>query len=164
MPQARTYTRLQITLHWLIAALILIQLTVNTDMQQAFAQRLATGAIPENAGAIFHATIGIAVLFLALLRLGLRFWHGVPEPEGNNSALVAFLSLATHWLLYGFMFLMPVTGAVAWFFGIELAGVVHELGRLVLIPAILLHVAGAVIEELVLNNRVVGKMLRSRAR
>lgn len=164
MTKTPTYSRMQITLHWIIAALILIQLTVNADMQQAFAQRLATGVLPENSGAIFHAVVGIVVFFLALLRLGLRFWHGVPEPEGNNSALVAFLSLATHWLLYGFMFLMPVTGALAWFFGIELAGIVHELGRLVLIPAILLHVAGAVVEELVLNNRVVGKMLRSRAR
>ncbi|KKB75804.1 hypothetical protein VW35_18700 [Devosia soli] len=164
MAQIKTYSRLQIFLHWTIAALIVIQLTINADMQQAFAQRLSSGTIPDNAGAIFHAVIGILVFFLALLRLGLRFWHGVPEPEGNLSPLVGFLSLATHWLLYGFMFLMPVTGAMAWFFGIELAGVLHELGRLVLIPAILLHVAGAVVEELVLDNRVVRKMLRSRAR
>jgi cytochrome b561 len=159
MARPQHYSRTQIVLHWLIAGLILIQLTINADMQQAFAQRLASGVLPANAGAIFHAVVGIAVLVLACLRLMLRLRLGTPAPNSNTGMLVHLLSVLTHWLLYGFLFFMPLTGALAWFFGIELAGIAHELGRLILIPAILLHAAGAMVEELVLDNRVVGKML-----
>lgn len=154
------YSRLQITLHWLIAALIVIQLTVNADMQEAFAQRLATGALPPDSGAIFHMVIGITILALALLRLVIRLVRGVPEAPKDNSPLINLLSHATHLLLYGFMVLMPLTGALAWFFGIEWSATLHELGRLVLIPAIFLHVAGVVVEELVLRNPILRRMLR----
>lgn len=154
------YSRLQIVLHWTIAALIVVQLTINSDMQQAFAQRLA-GTMPVNSGAIFHATVGILVLLLATLRVGIRVLRGAPEPPRGNHPLLNLLSHATHLLLYGFLFLMPITGALAWFGGIEIAAVLHELGRFVLIPIIFLHVGGAIVEELVLGNRVVGRMLSS---
>lgn len=157
------YSRLQIVMHWTVAALILMQLTINADMQQAFAQRLAYGALPENVGATFHAVIGIAILVLAILRLGVRRFHGVPLPPKGNHPLLNLLSHATHLLLYGFLFFMPISGAVAWFGGIEMAGVLHELGRFILIPAILLHIGGAVVEELVLGNRVVRRMIRAKS-
>ncbi|KRA97879.1 hypothetical protein ASD83_12440 [Devosia sp. Root685] len=162
MSSPRGYSRLQIVLHWTIAALIVVQLTINADMQQAFAQRLA-GTIPDNFGAIFHAAIGISILVLAVLRLGLRQVRGVPEPPKGNHPLLNLLSHLTHLLLYGFLFFMPISGAIAWFGGIETAGVLHELGRLILIPAILLHVGGAVVEELVLGNRVVRRITSAKA-
>lgn len=160
MPVPRAYSGVQIALHWIIAALLLVQLTVNTDMQKAFAQRLTSGALPDNAGAIFHAGIGILILVLALVRVSIRTTRGVPAPHKDNHPLINLLSHATHLLLYGFLFFMPITGALAWFTGIELAGVMHELGRLVLIPAILLHLGGALFEELVLNQRVIKRMVR----
>ncbi|MBJ3785011.1 cytochrome b [Devosia sediminis] len=161
MPQPRAYSGVQIALHWIIAALLLVQLTINTDMQRAFAQRLSSGTLPENTGAIFHAAIGILILVLALIRLSIRTTRGVPAPHDNHP-LINMLSHATHLLLYGFLFFMPITGALAWFTGIELAGVMHELGRLVLIPAILLHLGGALFEELVLNKRVIKRMVRAK--
>jgi len=157
------YSRLQIILHWTIAALIIVQLTVNSDMQLAFAQRLAGSSLPENTGAWFHAVVGIAVLVLATLRLGIRRFHGVPLPPKANHPLLNLLGHATHLLLYGFLFFMPISGAIAWFGGIETAGVMHELGRFILIPAILLHIGGAVVEELVLGNRVIRRMIRAKS-
>lgn len=157
------YSRLQIILHWSIAALILIQLTINSDMQQAFAQRLAGATLPENAGATFHGIIGIAVLVLAVVRLGFRHIHGVPLAPKANHPLLNLLGHATHLLLYGFLFFMPISGALAWFGGIETAAVLHELGRFILIPAILLHIGGAILEELVLNNRVIRRMIRAKS-
>lgn len=163
MSSPSRYSRLQIVMHWTVAALILMQLTINADMQQAFAQRLAGTMLPDNAGATFHAAIGIAVLVLAILRLGIRRFHGVPLPPKGNHPLLNLLSHATHLLLYGFLFFMPISGAIAWFGGIETAGVLHELGRFILIPAILLHIGGAVVEELVLGNRVVRRMIRTKS-
>jgi cytochrome b561 len=160
MPAPRAYSPLQIILHWIIAALIVVQLTVNTDMQKAFAQRLAGTTLPDNAGATFHAAIGITILALALVRVFARTKRGVPAPHKDNHPLVNVLSHATHLLLYGFIFFMPISGAIAWFAGVELAGVLHELGRLILIPAILLHVGGAIFEELILDQRVFKRMVR----
>lgn len=157
------YSRLQIILHWTIAVLILVQLTVNSDMQQAFAQRLVGAALLGNVGATFHAVVDISVLALAILRLGIRHFHGVPLPPKGNHPMLNLLSHATHLLLYGFLFFMPISGAIAWFGGIETAGVLHELGRFVLIPAILLHMGGAIMEELVLGNRVAKRMIRAKS-
>ena len=162
MPEPREYSSLQIALHWIIAALIVVQLTVNVDMQKAFAQRLAGTDLPDNAGATFHAAIGITILVLALVRASVRKRRGVPAPHKGNHPAINMLSHATHLLLYGFIFFMPITGALAWFTGVELAGLLHELGRLILIPAILLHVGGAIFEELVLNKRVFERMIRAK--
>lgn len=162
MPAPRDYSNLQIFLHWVIAVLIVVQLTVNTDMQQAFAQRLAGTRLPENFGAAFHAAMGLLVLALAMLRLAIRHGRGVPAAPKGNFPIVNLMGHATHMLLYGFLFFMPVTGALAWFTGIELAGVLHELGRLILIPAILLHVGGAIVEEVALGHPVLKRMLRFR--
>lgn len=163
MPSPRSYSGLQIALHWIIAALLLVQLTVNTDMQAAFAQRLGAASLPDSAGATVHAAIGVLILFLAIVRLSIRTTRGVPAPHRDNHPIVNGLSHATHLLLYGFLFFMPITGALAWFTGIELAGTLHELGRLILIPAILLHLGGAIFEELVLNKRVISRMIRAKS-
>lgn len=163
MPVPRTYSPVQIALHWVIAALIVVQLTVNTDMQKGFALRLSGATLPESAGAAFHAVVGITILVLAIVRVLIRSGRGVPPPHKDNHPLVNGLSHATHMLLYGFLFFMPITGALAWFTGVELAGVLHELGRLVLIPAILLHLGGALFEEIVLNQRVIRRMVRTKS-
>ena len=63
-------------------------------------------------------------------------------------------------LLYGFIFLMPITGALAWFAGIEVSAELHELGRLVLIPAIGFHVLGALAEHFVFRNNSLSRMLK----
>jgi cytochrome b561 len=163
MPAPRSYSHLQIALHWVIAALILVQLTINTDMQKAFAQRLSGTTLPDSAGATFHAVVGIAIVVLAIVRVSIRTRRGVPAPHKDNHPIVNGLSHATHLLLYSFLFFMPITGALAWFTGVELAGVLHELGRLVLIPAMLLHLGGALFEEIVLNQRVIKRMVRTKS-
>ena len=164
MPVPRRYSRLQIVLHWGVAALIVMQLTINSDMQQAFAQRLSGGPLPADFGAWFHAGIGVLVLVLAVLRVFVRTNRGVPSPPKGNHPLLNALSHGTHILLYGFLFFMPVTGGLAWFTGLELAALLHELGRLILIPAIFLHIGGAIVEEVVLDNRVFRRMTRPEAR
>jgi cytochrome b561 len=160
MRHTDSYSRLQITIHWTIAVLIVLQLTINGDIQAAFAQRLASGDMTASAGAMVHIVVGISILALALVRLGLRLVRDVPASPPGNSSVVNFLSHATHLLLYGFLFLMPITGLAAWLLGLEWAATLHELGRLVLIPAIFLHITGVVVEELVLDNRILKRMLR----
>ena len=162
MPQPRGYSRIQIVLHWTIAALVIFQLFVNEAMQRAFAGRL-DGQIENQNGALLHMVVGLAVLLLAIFRLVLRLLRGAPAPYKDTPAILRWLGHATHILLYGFIFLMPLTGATAWFLGLEFAAELHEIGRLILVPAIGFHVVGALVEHFVFRNDTLMRMLRATA-
>lgn len=161
MSEPKSYLTIQIILHWTIAALVIFQLVVNEDMQRAFAERVADGDMDIAGFALVHMAVGITVLVLAVLRLGIRLNRGVPPPHGDAIAVIVWLGQATHLLLYGFIFFMPLTGAIAWFFGIELSAVLHEIGRLILVPAIGFHIVGALAEHFVYRNDTLKRMLWS---
>jgi len=163
MPQPKGYSTIQIVLHWTIAALVIFQLFVNEAMQHAFADRLDGGRIDEMGGALLHISVGVAILVLAAVRLVVRVVRGTPEPYQDTPALLNWLGHATHLLLYGFIFFMPLTGAVAWFLGIEFSAELHEIGRLILVPAIGFHVVGALAEHFVFRNDTLKRMLRATA-
>jgi cytochrome b561 len=163
MPQPKGYSTLQIVLHWTIAALVIFQLFVNEAMQHAFADRLNGERMDELGGALLHMGVGMAILVLAVIRLLVRVVRGTPEPYQDTPAILNWLGHATHILLYGFIFVMPLTGALAWFFGVELAAKAHEIGRLILIPAIGFHVVGALAEHFVFRNDTLKRMLRATA-
>jgi cytochrome b561 len=154
------YSFAQIVLHWTIAALIVFQLAFNRPMQEAFDDRMdgeVSGAI---GGALVHAGVGITILVLAIVRVGIRLTRGVPPVHWDKPAVLVWIGYATHMLLYGFIFGMPLTGAVAWFFGVEASAEIHEIGRLVLIPTIGLHAIGALAEHFVFKNNSLIRMLR----
>jgi len=163
MPQPRGYSRIQIFLHWTIAALVIFQLFVNEAMQHAFSDRIEGRPIEEWNGALLHMVVGIAVLVLAMLRVVIRVVRGTPPAHTDAHLLLRWLGHATHMLLYGFIFLMPLTGAIAWFFGVEFSAELHEIGRLILVPAIGFHVIGALAEHFVFRNDTLKRMLWSTA-
>jgi cytochrome b561 len=153
------YSALQIGLHWTIAALILFQLLVNEGMQHAFDDMMDGDEIEDGSWAVLHIGIGLAVLALAVVRVSVRLFRGAPPPHDDKPALINWFGYAVHALLYGFIFLMPVTGALAWFGGSDLSAQVHELGKLVLIGLIVLHVLGAFAEHFVFRNNTLVRML-----
>lgn len=160
MAQPKGYSTIQIVLHWTIAALVIFQLLVNEAMQHAFSDRLDGERIDEMGGALLHIAVGIAILVLAAIRLVVRVMRGTPAPHQDTPALLNWLGHAVHILLYGFIFFMPLTGAIAWFFGVEFSAELHEIGRLILVPAIGLHVIGALAEHFVFRNDTLKRMLR----
>lgn len=155
------YSGLQIGLHWTIAALVVLQLVYNEPMQQAFDARVGEGrlALP-GAGALVHVVAGTAVLLLAVVRVFVRFRRGVPAPHATKPKLVTWAGEATHFALYAMIFAMPLTGLVAWLFAIEGIAALHEIGRLVFIPLIGLHVVGALAEHFVFRNDGLMRMFR----
>ncbi|QDZ10675.1 cytochrome b [Devosia ginsengisoli] len=163
MPQPRGYSRIQIVLHWTIAALVIFQLFVNEAMQHAFADQLDGKQVEDENGALLHMVVGLTVLLLAAIRLIVRLLRGAPAPYKDTPAILRWLGHATHVLLYGFIFLMPLTGATAWFLGLEVAAELHEIGRLILVPAIGVHVIGALAEHFVFRNDTLMRMLRATA-
>lgn len=163
MPQPRGYSLIQIVLHWTIAALVIVQLFVNEGMQHAFFDRLGGKEIGDFAGAALHIAVGMTILILAAIRLTIRMIRGAPGAHADAPAILGWLGTAVHVLLYGFIFAMPLTGALAWFFGLETAAELHELGRLILVPAIGLHILGALGEHFVFRNDTLMRMLRATA-
>lgn len=159
----RGYSMLQILLHWAIAVLIIFQLFVNDGMQLAFGDRMDGNVVEDGAWALLHIAVGLAVLALAVARVVVRLMRGAPIAHDDKPALINWAGFAVHGLLYAFIFLMPITGLIAWFGASDLAAEAHEIGRLLLILLIILHVVGAFAEHFVFRNDTLLRMFRPAA-
>jgi cytochrome b561 len=157
------YSRLQVGLHWTIAALVVLQLVYNEPMQKTFDARVDDGRLDLSGGALVHVVAGSAVLLLAILRVLVRFRRGVPGPHPGKPMFITWIGEATHIALYGMIFAMPLTGLAAWLFAIEGIAALHEIGRLLFIPIIGLHVVGALAEHFVFKNDGLMRMFRPAA-
>lgn len=160
------YNFAQISLHWIIAALVIIQLILGEDIVPAYrAFRRGTEVAPDDLwNANIHVYVGIAVFVLAILRFAIRLTRGVPAPPSGESALQHWAAAVVHLVLYAAIFLMPLTGAAAWYLGIGWLGEVHEIGKPVIIIAVLLHAAGALWQHFVQKSDVLVRMLKPSAR
>ena len=161
---AASYSRTQIWLHWSIAALILVQFLAPDGMEHVWralrrGQEAATGDWPL---AYMHIVLGLSVLALAAWRLWLRATRGVPPVSGMEHPALRFLARATHIVIYALIFIVPISGATAWFLGVPGAGRVHVLGKDILLYLVLLHIAGALVQHFVLKTNVLRQMLAFR--
>ena len=94
----------QIGLHWLVAALILIQVPAGWGMVLA-----GPGATQDLLYAV-HKNVGVIVFILACIRLVWRWQHPVPYLPADLPGWQATAARLTHFLLYLLLFLMPLTG------------------------------------------------------
>lgn len=156
----RGYSLAQIVLHWTIASLVLIQLLFNEPIQEAFDDRLDGESSDAIGGALVHVTIGVTILLLAIVRLAIRVIRGAPPAHDDKPAILNWIGYLVHALLYLFIFAMPITGAIAWFGGVELSAELHEIGRLILIPLIGFHIIGGLAEHFVFRNDTIVRMLK----
>jgi cytochrome b561 len=156
------YSLLQIVLHWTIAALVIFQLLVNKGIQDAFDDMMDSDPVDDGFWAALHIAVGVTVLLLAIVRVLVRLRRGAPPPEkaAGRPVILDWLAFATHLALYGFIFAMPLTGAIAWFGGSDLSAEAHELGKLLLIPLILLHAIGGFVEHFYYRNGTLFRMLK----
>lgn len=156
------YSLAQIALHWIIAALVVFQWIFGEEIVPAYrAYRRNTEASPDDLGnANIHVYVGIAIFVLAIIRLAIRLSRGVPAPPEGERPLQRWLAAAVHLVLYAVIFVMPVTGAAAWFLGIHWLGEVHELGKPVILVAVLLHAAGAFWQHFGQRSGVLVRMLK----
>lgn len=156
------YTGTQILLHWTIAVLIVLQLVIGEDIKPAY--RTFSRGVEPAAGDIFNANIhvyvGMAVLVLAIWRLAVRLRHGVPAAAPEENLLQKRIAAAAHSLLYLFIFGMPITGALAWYFSLRAMGEIHELAKPVIIIVVGLHGAAALWQHFYVKSDVLVRMLR----
>lgn len=96
------YALVAIVLHWLIAALILLQIILAGRME---------GRSPEAFAIVqLHKSVGVTVLLLSLLRLGWRLANPPPPMPPTMARWEKALAAATHVGFYGIMIGMPLTG------------------------------------------------------
>jgi len=168
-----SFSFLQRVLHWLMAILVLAMLFIGVMMvstlKPSFLILLA-----------IHKPLGLAILVLALLRLGVRLKRGVPPlPEDLPSIQVCAAKLS-HIALYALLIAMPLIGwgmlsaggyPIVLFGSFHLPGILpqddrlyallrtaHTLFAYAFFATILLHIAAALFHALIRRDGVLRTM------
>jgi len=92
-------------LHWVVAAAVIYQLSLGfglDDLADEDPERLEVLRL--------HATLGITIFALMLVRLGWRLTHAVPSPPSNLSPSLARAARVVHLGLYAALLLLPLSG------------------------------------------------------
>lgn len=179
-PRTDRYTRVAIGLHWGIAALVLFNLFLG----------LGNDALPRDWQIMpVHKAVGIAVLFLSIIRLAWRLGHRPPPPDATIAPLARIAASVSHWAFYALLIVVPLTGWLMvsgaetrrplpffWLFDIPYLPVgkamgglghdAHGLLGLLMLGLVILHVAAALWHHLVRRDTVLARMvpgLRPRA-
>ncbi|NOD91848.1 cytochrome [Ruegeria sp. HKCCD4884] len=177
------------TFHWLTALLILTALPLgwiadNLAYAVLHADTAPTEAQIARAARVFslHKTVGIAVFFVALARILWAFTQTKPGLLNADNKPEAFAAETVHWLLYGSLVLVPLSGwihhaategfaPILWPFGqnlpfvpkseavAEMTGVLHWLFMWVLVGSLALHIVGALKHHVIDKDSTLRRML-----
>jgi cytochrome b561 len=159
------YTRAQIILHWVIAALVIFQIVFGEDIVPAFrafmqgTEPASDAMLPAN----LHVYIGLAILMLAIVRVALRIRYGAPPVPADENVILKYVAVLAHLILYAAIIMMPLTGALAWYFGMKEIGELHEIGKPVIILVVAIHAVGALWQHFGARSDVFRRMLRPMA-
>lgn len=159
---AEGYTRLQIALHWIIAVLVAGQILFGEAMQKFVdaAEEGVTLTATDSFLASVHYWAGIAVLVLAVVRLGARLTFGAPAHAGRASPMQVRAAGAVHGAFYVLLFAMPILGLMAFYFG-DPWGPIHTLGKPVLVVLIAGHALIALYNQFVRRDGTLMRILIS---
>lgn len=183
-----TYGAVARGLHWatVLGIMGLVPLgVIATDLGHALRDAASPDpAMLARAGQLFswHKTLGIAVFLLAVLRIGWAITQPRPGLLNADRRLEAGVAETVHWLLYGSLVAMPLTGwahhaategyaPILWPLGqglpfvpkdaalANLLGTVHRVSGWVLGAAIVLHVVGALKHHLIDRDATLRRMV-----
>ena len=99
------YGTVAMTLHWLIAALVLTNIYLGLSFDYYQKGDAALFQVVQ-----IHKSIGLTVLTLSILRLLWRLVNPVPPLPAGMSKPLKFLAHATHYLLYFLIIAIPLSG------------------------------------------------------
>ena len=184
MPRSNTnttYGSVTRGFHWLTALLILAIIplgAIANDLPYDTSEQLARKAWLFS----LHKTLGIAVFLVALLRILWALTQTKPAPLHPQRKLETLAAETVHWLLYGSLVLVPLSGwihhaattgfaPIWWPLGQNLplvpksdsvaavaAGLHWILGK-VMIVSLILHVAGALKHKVVDKDATLRRMI-----
>ena len=161
MPKPAGYTRIQISLHWVIAILIAAQFLLHEPMEAAW-RIAAKGGTPEFDPIVAaHVFGGILILLLAIWRIALKIKRGSPAFPAGEPRWQKIAASASHGILYLLMILIPASGISAWFLGVLPAAEAHEVMGTILLLVVALHFIAALYHRFILKSGVMERMLRA---
>jgi cytochrome b561 len=162
-------------LHWLIVVLLVAQFTVAWTMPDI------NPRTPPSTLIDLHFSVGVTILFIALLRFLWRWGHPVPLLRDNVPIWQDWTARTTHALLYLLLFVLPILGWVdAGFRALPIhfyeivtippivgesralagrTGDIHTLVSYVLLGVVGLHVLAALYHHFWRRDRVFLRML-----
>jgi cytochrome b561 len=160
-------------LHWLTAVLIFVQIPLGF-----YAESLKLSPLKMDIF-VWHKSLGMLVFLLLILRLLWRIKGTIPKPVGA-SLIQQYLAQAAHYLLYGLMVLLPISGWITssaanipiklfWLIPLpalvgpddalkSLAAEVHEISVFVLLAVLILHIGAALRHHLSLRDNTLKRM------
>lgn len=171
----RRYPALTRFLHWLVALMVIATMPIGMVMIQ---QGLARPT--QDLLFILHKNGGVILLLLVILRLIWRARHPAPPMPASLPGWQVAVAGLTHWLLYGLLLTMAISGYVrvaAGGFPIEMldalgipklvprsdtlaetAKAIHGTVRFALALLILMHVGAALQHLLIKRDGVFGRI------
>jgi cytochrome b561/polyisoprenoid-binding protein YceI len=183
---AESYGSLTKLFHWLTALLILLLLPLGWYANQL---PFETDAELARKAWFFslHKTLGVSLFFVALARILWALTQRRPALLNADRRAEALAAQTVHWLLYGALVVVPLSGWIShaaaegfapiwWPLGQSLplvpkslaieeaAGTVHRVAARLLILALLLHLAGALKHHLIDGDATLRRMLPGRTR
>lgn len=187
MPLSNTrtgYGSLAKTFHWLTALGILTMIPLGIVASNAPYDTAETLAFKAQLFSL-HKTLGLALFVLALARILWAVTQPKPAPLHPERRAETLLAEVVHWLLYGSLLLVPLSGwihhaattgfaPIWWPFGQSLPGVpkdpdladlfagLHIVFERVLALSVFLHVAGALKHALIDRDATLARMLPGR--
>lgn len=184
MALANTHTRygsVTRSLHWLTALLVITLIPMAVIANQLPYD--TSGQLARKAWLFsLHKTLGVAVFFVALIRIGWALSQPKPAPLHPERKAETFMAETAHWLLYGSLVLAPLSGwihhaatsgfaPIWWPLGQSLPLVpksegvaavtygLHWVFGKVMAATILLHVAGALKHQFIDRDATLRRML-----
>lgn len=115
---APTYTPVARLLHWVIAALIVVQFVL-ANLAEDNPSKLQQLSLLAR-----HKSFGMTILMLVIIRLAWRLFHPAPELPASMKPWERRLARLTHGAFYFLLFAMPLAGwlmssarniSVSWF-------------------------------------------------
>ncbi len=102
----RRYTLAAIYLHWIIAAMILIQLGVGWYMNEV----LPDHSPAQDQMQDFHVSFGLTILLLVVVRIAIRLIQPTPPLPRDMPAWERILAQLAHALFYVLLLALPLSG------------------------------------------------------
>jgi cytochrome b561 len=103
--RAVRYNTVSMTFHWVIAALVIANITLGLYMADLPRSDPYKFLIVQT-----HKSIGLTVLVLSLLRLGWRLVNPAPRLPAGIHPIMAGIAHLTHYLFYALIILIPLSG------------------------------------------------------
>jgi cytochrome b561 len=93
-------------LHWLVAALIVVQIGLGWWMNEVLPDHSPAQAKVED----LHVSLGLTILVLVLIRIGWRLSHRPPPLPAAMAGWERLLAQASHLCFYLLMLALPLSG------------------------------------------------------